>query len=102
MKSSRAATLQMHLSAESAETRRDAGRASCGVSKLGHGGWSGLSCGPLVFVDEAAKYGPTLDPLQGRVRGGVVGSRRVQSDAAVGATPVVVGLVLGQDRPQVP
>jgi hypothetical protein len=32
----------------------------------------------------------------------VVVSRRVQLAAAMGAASVVVGLVLGQDRPQVP
>jgi hypothetical protein len=32
----------------------------------------------------------------------VVGPWRVQLKAAVGAASVVVGLVLGQDRPQVP
>ena len=61
-----------------------------------------LSRGSLVFVDEAAENGPALDPLPGEVGDGVVRTRRVQLAAAVGPASVVVGLVLGQDRAQVP
>jgi hypothetical protein len=45
--------------------------------------------------------GPALDPLLGEVGSGMVGSRRVQLATAMGSASVVVGLVLGQDRPQV-
>ena len=41
-----------------------------------------------------------LDPIQGEVSGRVVGSGRVELAAAMGELSVVMGLVLGQDRPQ--
>jgi len=59
-------------------------------------------CGPLVFAEEAAEDGPALDPLLGKVNGRVVGPGWVELAAAMGASAVVVGLVLGQDRPQMP
>jgi hypothetical protein len=59
-------------------------------------------CRSLVLVDEAAEDGPTPDPLLGQVGGRVVGPRRAEFAAAVGAPPVVMGLVLGQDRSQMP
>jgi hypothetical protein len=61
-----------------------------------------LLCGSLIFADQAAKDGPTLDSLLGRVRDRMIGPGRAELAAAVGAPPVVMGLVLGQDRPQVP
>jgi hypothetical protein len=54
----------------------------------------------LVFADAAAKDGPALDPLLRRVRDRVIGSRRAELAAAMGTASVVMGLVLGQDRPQ--
>ena len=48
------------------------------------------------------KEGPPLDPLLGEVGGRVVGPGRVELAAAMGAAPVAMGLVLGQDRPQMP
>jgi len=62
----------------------------------------GFLGGSLVFVDKAAKDGPTLDSLVGEVGGRVVGPGRVELAAAMGTAPVVMGLVLGQDRPQMP
>ena len=59
-------------------------------------------CGSLVLVDEAAEYGPALDPLLGEVGDRMIGPGRAQLAAAVGPPPVVVGRVLGQDGPQVP
>jgi len=58
--------------------------------------------GSLVFVDEAAEDVPALDLLLGEVGDGVVGPGRAELAAAMGSPPVVVGLVPGQDRPQVP
>jgi len=57
---------------------------------------------PLVLVDEAAEDRPAPDPLVGEVRDGVIGPRRAKPTAAMGAPPVVVPLVLGQDHPQMP
>jgi hypothetical protein len=62
----------------------------------------GLGGGSLVFADEAAKDGPTLDSLLGEVGGRMVGPGWVELAAAMGTTPVVMGLVLGQDGPQMP
>jgi hypothetical protein len=62
----------------------------------------GFLCGSLVFADEAAEDGPALDPLSGQVGGRVVWLGRAELAAAMRAAPVVVGLVLGQDRPQMP
>jgi hypothetical protein len=45
---------------------------------------------------------PTLDSLLGEAGGRVVGPGRVELAAAMEASSVVMGLVLGQDRPQVP
>jgi hypothetical protein len=42
------------------------------------------------------------DPLLGKVRDRVIGPGRAELAAAMGTTSVVMGLVLGQDRPQVP
>jgi hypothetical protein len=60
-----------------------------------------LGC-PLVFTYEAAKDGTALDPLLGKVGDRVVGPGRAELAAAMGTTSVVMGLVLGQDCPQVP
>jgi predicted ATPase len=62
----------------------------------------GLLCGSLVLVDEAAKDRLALDPLVGEVRERVVGPRWAELTAAMRAPSVVVALVLGQDRPQMP
>jgi hypothetical protein len=59
-------------------------------------------CGSLVFADEAAKDGPTREPRLRKVRDRVIGPGRAELAAAMGTTSVVMGLVLGQDRPQVP
>ena len=59
-------------------------------------------CGPLVLVDETAENGSPLDPLPGEVGDGVVGPGRAELAAAMGSPPVVMGLVFGQDRPQMP
>jgi hypothetical protein len=58
--------------------------------------------GSLVLVDEAAEDGPPLDLLPGEVRDWVIGPRRAELTAAMGPPPVVMALVLGQDRPQMP
>ncbi len=55
---------------------------------------------PLVFVDEAAKDGPASDPLLGQVDHRVIGPGWTKLTAAMRASSVVVGLVPGQDRPQ--
>ena len=55
----------------------------------------------FVFVDEAAGDGPAPDLLLGEVCGRVVGTGRVQLAASVGASSVVVGLVLGHHGAQV-
>jgi hypothetical protein len=57
--------------------------------------------GPLVFVDEATEDGPALDPLLGEVGDGVVWPGRAELAAAMGSSSVVMGLILGQDGPQV-
>ena len=59
-------------------------------------------CGPLVFVDEAAEDGLAFNPFLGEVGDRVVRLGRAELAAAMGASSVVVGLVLGQDRPQMP
>jgi hypothetical protein len=64
--------------------------------------WPGLSRGSLVFADKAAKDGLTLDPLARKVRDRVIGPGRAELAAAMGATSVVMSLVLGKDCPQVP
>ena len=46
---------------------------TCGVSEVGPRVRPGPLRGPLVFVDEAAEDGSALDPLMGKVGGGVVG-----------------------------
>jgi len=56
----------------------------------------------LVFVEEAAEGGPAQDSLLGEVGNRVVGPGRVELAAAVGASSVVVSLIVGQDRPQMP
>jgi len=54
-----------------------------------------------VFVDEAAGHGAPLDPLVGEVGGGVAGAGGAWR-LRLGPSLVAVGLVFGQDRPQVP
>ena len=56
--------------------------------------------GPLIFADEAAEDRPALYPRLGEVGGRVVGPGRVELAAAMGPSSVVVGHILGQDRPQ--
>jgi len=58
----------------------------------------GFLCGALVLVYEAAEDRPALDSLLGEVSDRVIGLGRAEVAAAVGAPPVVMGLVLGQDR----
>jgi hypothetical protein len=48
------------------------------------------------------RRGPAPDPLHGEVGGRVVGPRRAELAAAMGAPSVVVGLVLRQDQFQMP
>jgi len=60
-----------------------------------------LGCS-FVFVDEAAEDGPALDPFLGKAGECVIGPGRAELAAAVGTTSVLMGLVLGQDRRQVP
>jgi hypothetical protein len=43
-----------------------------------------------------------LDPLLGKVGDRMVGPGRAELEAAVGAPPVVMGLVPAENRPQVP
>jgi hypothetical protein len=50
---------------------------------------------------KAAEDGSALDPLLAEVGDGVVRLGRAELAAAMGAPSVVVGLVLGQDQPQV-
>jgi hypothetical protein len=57
--------------------------------------------GLRVFVDEAAQDGPASDLLLGQAGHGVIGPGRAKLAAAMGPSPVVVGLVPGQGRPQV-
>jgi hypothetical protein len=59
-------------------------------------------CGSLIFAEETAEDGPTLDPLMGEVGDRVVGPRRAELSAAMGTPSVVVGRVPGQDRLQMP
>src|SRR6266496_6240279 len=75
---------------------------ACGVPELGRWCWPGLLCGLLVLADEAAEDGPALDLLLGEVGDRVVGTGRAELTAAMRAAPVVVGLILSQDRPQMP
>jgi hypothetical protein len=44
---------------------------------------------------EAAEDGPALDPHLGEISDRVIGYGRVELAAAMGSSPVVVGLVLG-------
>jgi hypothetical protein len=57
--------------------------------------------GSRELLDEAAEGSPALDPLLGEVSDRVVGPRRPELPAAMGAPPVVVGRVVGQDQPSV-
>src|SRR5580704_4797015 len=82
--------------------RNDPEPITCGIPELGRGSWPGPLCGPLVLAGEAAEDGPALDPLPGEISGGVVGPGRAEMAAAMGPPPVVMGLILGQDRPQMP
>jgi hypothetical protein len=56
---------------------------------------------PLVFVEEAAENRPALDLLPGEVGDRVIGPGRAEFAAAMGASSVVVGLVLGHHGAQV-
>ena len=58
--------------------------------------------GPLVLVDEPAQDEPALGPLVGEVRDRVIGPRRAELTAAMGSSPVVMGLVPGEDCAQMP
>ncbi len=55
----------------------------------------GFLRGPLIFVEEAAKHRPALDPHLGEVSDRVIGHGRTELAAAMGSSAVVVGLVLG-------
>lgn len=68
--------------------------STCGVLELSYPFWSGLLCGSLVFVDEAAEDGAAVDMFQRQVREGVIWPARVELAAAMGPPPVVVGLIL--------
>ncbi len=72
--------------------------SGCGVPELGHWCWPGFLCGSLVFVEEAAEGGPTQDSLLAKVRDRVVRPGRAELAAAMGASSIVVSLILGQDR----
>ena len=48
------------------------------------------------------RTGAALDPLPGEVRNRMIGPRRAELTAAIRVPPVVMGRVLGQDRPQMP
>ncbi len=53
-------------------------------------------------LDKAAEDGPAFNPLLGEIGERVIGSGRAELTAAMGPPPVVMTLVLGQDRPQMP
>ena len=55
----------------------------------------GFLRGPLVFVEEAAKHRPALDPHLGEVSDRMIGYGRAELAAAMRSPAVVVGLVLG-------
>ena len=69
-----------------------------GVSELGHWCWPGFRRGSLVFVEEAAEGGPTQDSLLEKNCDRVVRPGRAELAAAMGASSIVVSLILGQDR----
>lgn len=69
------------------------------VPEAGRASSPGLLRCPFVFVDEAAQNWEALGSLPGRDRRRVVD--RAELVAAVGPSSVVVGLMLGQDEPQV-
>ena len=62
----------------------------------------GLLCGSLILVDEASEGRTTLDALLGQVGRRLAGPGRTEMAAVMRTASVVVALVLGQDRPQVP
>ena len=55
----------------------------------------GFLRGPLIFVEEAAKHRPALDPHLREVSDRVIGYGRAELAAAMRSPAVVVGLVLG-------
>jgi hypothetical protein len=55
---------------------------------------------PLIFVEEAANHRSAPDPHLGEVSDRVIGYGRAELAAAMRSPAVVVGLVLGQDAPQ--
>ena len=55
----------------------------------------GFLRGPLIFVEEAAKHRPALDPHLGEVSDRMIGYGRAELAAAMRSPAVVVGLVLG-------
>jgi hypothetical protein len=59
-----------------------------------------LLSGLVVLVDEAAENWPAGDPFAGKVDGWVIGPGWPKLATALRPLPVVVGLVLGQDRLQ--
>ena len=56
----------------------------------------------FVLIDQAAEDGSAPDSFRREVGDRVVGSGWSKLERAVGAPSVVVGLVPGKDRPQVP
>jgi hypothetical protein len=60
----------------------------------------GFLRGPIIFVEEAAKHRSALDPDLGEVSDRVIGYGRVELAAAMRSSAVVVGLVPGEDVPQ--
>ncbi len=55
-----------------------------------------------AWTRKAAENGAALDLLLGEAGGRVAGPGRAELAAAMGSPSVVVGLVLGQDQPQMP
>jgi Protein of unknown function (DUF5661) len=98
----RAAPRRVTEAAQEIAALKRAARGACGVSELGHWSWPGLLCGSLVFTDEAAEDRPALDALAVQVRDRVIWPGRSEVAAAMGPSSVVVGLVFGQDRLQMP
>jgi hypothetical protein len=73
-------------------------------------GFQNSPTGPDLAVYAARSYslmrpaedGAALDLLAGQVCDGVVGPGRAELAAAMRSPPVVMGFILGQDRPQMP
>jgi len=61
----------------------------------------GFLRGPLIFVEEAARHRPALDPHLGEVSDRVIGYGRAELAAAMRSPAVVVGLWGSRTRPSV-